>query len=180
MPNVPKTSGARIVSAARKIIAKKGVEALSMEGVASAVGIRAPSLYKHFPNRAAIVQAVTRLVVNDLIVLQREAAIHASARENLRAISRVHRAFARKFPRLYGLVFDPIAAASFTREDSEQVVGPLLMLCAQVEGKPNALFLARALTTFTHGFVSMELAGAFHLSGDLDRAFEFGLERLLG
>jgi hypothetical protein len=32
---------------------------------------------------------------------------------------------------------------------------------------------------WAHGFISMELAGAFRLGGDVDAAFEFGLRRLV-
>jgi hypothetical protein len=34
------------------------------------------------------------------------------------------------------------------------------------------------VVAWAHGFISMELAGAFRLGGDLDRAYAFGIERL--
>lgn len=34
------------------------------------------------------------------------------------------------------------------------------------------------IVAWAHGFVSMELAGAFRLGGDVDDAFTFGIERL--
>ena len=33
-------------------------------------------------------------------------------------------------------------------------------------------------TAWANGFISMELAGAFNLGGDLDEAFAFGIDRL--
>jgi hypothetical protein len=35
------------------------------------------------------------------------------------------------------------------------------------------------MTAFCHGFVSMELAGAFRLGGDIDHAFAEGIETVL-
>ena len=32
---------------------------------------------------------------------------------------------------------------------------------------------------WAHGFVSMELAGAFRLGGDLDKAYAFGVDAIL-
>jgi hypothetical protein len=34
---------------------------------------------------------------------------------------------------------------------------------------------ARTITAWANGFISMELAGAFKLGGDIDRAYEFGI-----
>jgi Tetracyclin repressor-like, C-terminal domain len=42
-----------------------------------------------------------------------------------------------------------------------------------------ALPAARATSAFCHGFVSMELAGAFRLDGDIDRAFAESVEAVL-
>jgi AcrR family transcriptional regulator len=42
------------VGAARQILEDEGREALTMRRLAEAVGIRAPSLYKHFSDKAAV------------------------------------------------------------------------------------------------------------------------------
>jgi hypothetical protein len=34
---------------------------------------------------------------------------------------------------------------------------------------------ARTITAWASGFISMELAGAFKLGGNIDRAYEFGI-----
>jgi hypothetical protein len=38
---------------------------------------------------------------------------------------------------------------------------------------------ARTFAAWAHGFVSMELAGAFRLGGDLDAAYAFAIESIL-
>jgi len=40
--------------------------------------------------------------------------------------------------------------------------------------------LARTLTAFLHGFISMELANAFRLGGNIEAAFRDGLDTILG
>jgi hypothetical protein len=35
------------------------------------------------------------------------------------------------------------------------------------------------VVAWIHGFVSMELAGAFRLGGDVQVAFDYGLERII-
>src|SRR5688500_10129774 len=43
-----------IVAAALKILAEKGIAAVSLRNVASEVGVRAPSLYWHVPSKLAL------------------------------------------------------------------------------------------------------------------------------
>ncbi|UYO97661.1 hypothetical protein OED01_02760 [Microbacterium sp. M28] len=38
---------------------------------------------------------------------------------------------------------------------------------------------ARLFTAWATGFLQMELSGAFRLGGDVDRAFGYGLERII-
>ena len=58
-------------------------------------------------------------------------------------------------------------------------MGSLLRIAAELAGPGEALEAARMVTAWLYGFVSMELAGAFNLGGDIDRAFEYGIARLL-
>ena len=53
MPTPARTSLEEIVGAGRAILRAEGLEGLTMQRVAAAVGVRAPSLYKRLPGRAA-------------------------------------------------------------------------------------------------------------------------------
>jgi hypothetical protein len=55
----------------------------------------------------------------------------------------------------------------------------LLSLATRLVGPTDALVAARLLTAFAHGFVSMELAGAFRLGGGVDEAFSYGVDVLV-
>ena len=55
---------------------------------------------------------------------------------------------------------------------------PVIDAARALVGENDALAAARLLTAWATGFISMELAGAFRMGGDLDEAFEYGLERL--
>src|SRR5690348_3358076 len=65
-PALAKTSDDEIIAAARAIIAEHGVDKLSLGEVATAVGIKAPSLYKRFADRGALVDAVRDSVLRQL------------------------------------------------------------------------------------------------------------------
>jgi len=55
---------------------------------------------------------------------------------------------------------------------------PVLRVAAALVGEDDALPAARTVTAWANGFVTMELSGAFRLGGDVDRAFDYGVERL--
>ena len=61
----------------------------------------------------------------------------------------------------------------------DRAAGPVLRSTAALVGDEDALDAARLVTAWMTGFLQMELAGAFRLGGDVDRAFDYGLSRLL-
>ena len=46
------------MAAGRQLLEEEGLEALTMRRLAERVGIRAPSLYKHLPDKAALEAAI--------------------------------------------------------------------------------------------------------------------------
>jgi AcrR family transcriptional regulator len=56
----------RVAEAALRIIDEDGLDALSLERIASEIGVRGPSLYHHFPDKSAILSEVAGLVLGDL------------------------------------------------------------------------------------------------------------------
>ena len=52
----------RILTEAVRLFAKEGYEAVSVEQIAAAVGIKAPSLYKHYKNKRDIFDSILRFM----------------------------------------------------------------------------------------------------------------------
>ena len=52
----------RILTEAVKLFSKEGYEAVSVEQIAKAVGIKAPSLYKHYKSKRDIFDSILRLM----------------------------------------------------------------------------------------------------------------------
>jgi AcrR family transcriptional regulator len=65
MTNEPGTK-ARIRAAAGVVFERAGLEGLTMRAIAREVGVTATALYRHYPNRDAILQEVWRLGYEDL------------------------------------------------------------------------------------------------------------------
>lgn len=164
MPAPERTSLDAIVAAAMDILESSGPDAVTMQAVASRVGVKAPSLYKRVADRDALV----RLVANAAAAELGAALI---GHPTLPDLARAFRAFARSRPRLFRLVFSPTGDPETLARASE----PVLRLARELVGDADALPAARLLTSWSVGFLTMELAGAFQLGGDIDEAFEYGL-----
>ena len=100
-------------------------------------------------------------------------------RRDLAELARAFRAFAHARPAGYRLIFGWTAEPG--RPDTDLLArasAPVLQVSADLAGPEHALPAARTITAWANGFISMELAGAFNLGGDIDEAFEFGIARL--
>ncbi|MGC4750006.1 TetR/AcrR family transcriptional regulator [Micromonospora sp. DT201] len=179
MPTPDRTSLDAIVRAGQDILESAGLSGLTMQAVADRVGVRAPSLYKRVRSRDDLVRLITEATVRDLG--ERLAAIGAGtdSRRDLAELARAFRAFAHARPRGYQLIFAPRPDRTGpSTEALTHAVEPVLQVAANLAGEAQALNAARTLTAWANGFISMELAGAFKLGGDIDQAYEFGIARL--
>ncbi|MEE1671683.1 TetR/AcrR family transcriptional regulator [Streptomyces sp. WAC07094] len=179
MPTPERTSLEAIVGAARDILESQGLAQLTMQAVADRVGVRAPSLYKRVRNRDALVLLVTDETLLDLEKHLDAVPSAADPRETLADLLRAFRAFAHARPAAYHLIF--AGAPGPTRPDPARLAraaAPVLQIAAELAGPAQALEAARTITAWAYGFISMELADAFNLGGDVDRAYEYGLTHL--
>ncbi len=179
-PAPARTSRDAILSAARSILEEDGLDAVVMSRVAERVGIRGPSLYKHVPNRAALIRAVGDAVTADLARRLSLAVSSGDPRADVTATAHAYRGFVLANPNGYGLLFahlspdlqpDPDALAELAR--------PIVDAMTVLVGPDDALSAARTFVAWAHGFVSMELAGAFRLGGTLDEAYASGVATIL-
>ncbi|WP_243229676.1 TetR/AcrR family transcriptional regulator [Microbacterium sp. CIAB417] len=169
MPTPERTTYADVVAAGRSILEAAGFEGLTMQAVAARVGVRPPSLYKRVRDREALVAAIAESAIDDLT-----GRLH-SAGGDLPTLAIAYRAFAHAFPESFRLIFTTAAPQAALRRASE----PVLDACAALVGEQDALEAARLFTAWATGFLQMELAGAFRLGGDVDRAFAYGLHRII-
>ena len=181
MPTPAKTSRDELVDIALSLVEAGGTDAVTIAAVAHAAGIRGPSLYKHFADREALLTATEIAVLHRLEAILRRDTKGRSAQQRLRAMAHVYRRFGREQPHLYGMIY-----RKMVEEDSELAAACLFAarplfeeLQAAGIAAARLLPLSRTLVAFLHGFVTMEIANAFHLGGDLDEAFETSLDTIL-
>jgi AcrR family transcriptional regulator len=182
MPYPAQTDYATIVATAHHLIEQEGVEQLSLAQLAAACGIKAPSLYRHIPNKAALLRAVNSSTINELFTAL-AAAQHVAPSDpqaQLGAILHGYRAFALAHPQTYSLAFatsDPIERPE--AQTLEPMVLPIQAIMAQISGAERSLPALRGALALVHGFVSLEMKGQFQRGGDLDEAFAAAIHAYL-
>jgi AcrR family transcriptional regulator len=175
-----KTSVRGIRAAARIILEEQGLESVSMQAVATAVGVKPPSLYKHFTDRADLLRAVREEALAELQRAVDKSVRPGSAYENLERMATAYRTFAKKNPVAYQLIFSAEAPSDEAdRRARAASAATLLKLLTEAIGLERALPGARTLVAFLHGFVLMESSGLFRLGGDINQAFKFGVTTIL-
>jgi AcrR family transcriptional regulator len=180
MPAPARTSRAEILRAATDVLESEGPDGLTMQAVAARVGVRAPSLYKHVPGRDALVRLVAEAAAADLgAALDGAAPPGSPPADGLVAAAHALRRFAHARPAAFRLVFSPGSeAARPAPEVTRRAAAPVVRLAGELAGPADALPAARTITAWATGFLTMELADAFRLGGDVDEAFAFGVEAL--
>jgi AcrR family transcriptional regulator len=158
-----------------------GAEALTVSAVAQSAGVKAPSLYKHFADRMALLKAVEIEVLAELERALRAGTTGERPRQRIGNMAAAYRAFAKGQPLRYGVIYSRNVA-----NDAElaaaclQAAKPLFEELEKAGVPPERILpVSRTLTAFLHGFVSMEINQVFRLGGDLDEAFEEGLKTIL-
>jgi len=180
LPTPARTSIDAIVAAGRSILETQGLEGLTMQRVAAAVDVRAPSLYKRVPGRDQLIRMIANDVAGELADTLDRCATSGDPRADLRALAGAFRFFAASHQEAYRLLFALLPErARVDPELNARASETLLRTAGALAGPEHALEAARTVVAWANGFVGMELDGAFRLGGDVDAAFAYGLDCLI-
>ncbi|MEZ4619556.1 MAG: TetR/AcrR family transcriptional regulator [Caldilineaceae bacterium] len=179
MPYPGQVDQARIVEQARAMIEAEGVEAMSLQKLATALGVKAPSLYRHVGSKAELLRAVNAGTIAQLISALHDAGNQQQGLPQARlvAILRRFRQFAHAHPQCYLLFFT--AQIGDTRPDEAwlvELVLPIQALMAEIVGEVASLSALRGALALAHGFVMLELHQQLQRGGDLEATFVQAIE----
>lgn len=151
-----------ILAAARVLLEREGPEALTMRRLAARVGITAPSLYKHFPDKSSVVNALAGVMLRE--TAEALEAAESAAPGSFPALADAYRTHALAHPHLYRLT----TGRPLPQDLEERAAAPLFRALADDADR------ARAAWAFAHGMVTMELNGRFP-AGEAAAAWTAGI-----
>ncbi|KAA2250743.1 TetR/AcrR family transcriptional regulator [Solihabitans fulvus] len=182
------STAGRIAEAARGILVAEGTDAVSMRRVAAEVGITPMAIYRHYPNREALLEAIASTAFAELA--ERWAGTLQGPGSRLGRALDAYLDFALEQPRLYTFLFtEPRADARRYPEDMRAGASPTMTIVADAlrDGVRAGVFrehdvweVALMTTTLLHGLVQLYHAGRISLAEQDFRALcRAGLGRVL-
>jgi AcrR family transcriptional regulator len=157
-----------IVEAARRILELDGEAALTMRRLAAELGMKAPSIYKHFADKEALELELIVLGFEESAAAF-EAALGTRPRSQIVALGAAYRQYARAHPHIYRLMTDrPLPRERLPVGLEYRAAAPLAQAMGSVAG-------ARAAWGLAHGLAMLEINGRFPADADIDAAWEAGV-----
>ena len=171
-------SSADILKMAIQMVERKGVDGLSLRAVASALGVKAPSLYRYFPHKEELEVAVAEEILKVMLGELQVASAITNPDTRFRRMVDAFLRFAReRFP-LYSFVVQSRLAQKYDSKAGKAVWNLLIEAASAVSGQPDDTAAAVAAWSFLHGYATLEHSGAFGASGPKG-GLERGVEALL-
>jgi AcrR family transcriptional regulator len=177
MPTPTKITREQVLAQAIAILNERGPDALSMRELAKSLDVKAPSLYRYFPDKLSLEREVVESG-NRLLLSALEAACRRIEKSGLYlAAAHAYHKFALGKPHLYFLMMERRLVFPPVSESGKELWQFVLAMVRDVSGHSDGTAYAVALWSFLHGFVSLERAGQFGKSGPLD-GLEVGIRSL--
>jgi len=168
------STAARITVAGRRLLDKEGAEAVTMRRVAKAVGITAMAIYRHYPDRRALLNAVADEGFKQLAARLARKRFSGTIEARLTKMAEIYLEHAFRNPRLFELMFlKPREGARRYPRDFKAGRSPTANLMVQVvkEGMTSGHFreddaweIVFEMGALSHGLIMLYLGGRLELS----------------
>jgi AcrR family transcriptional regulator len=158
-----------ILDVAAELLDAEGPDALTMRRIAEALGIRAPSLYKHVAGKEEIEAGLQERALRSMGEVLR------AAGPDPWQIAVAYRRWATEHPRLYDLATRrPLRRGEISEGVESSAAAPVVAAAGGDEHR------ARALWAMAHGLVDLELADRFPPGADLDATWRTAVAAFTG
>lgn len=171
-------SAEEILNMAIQVVERGEGDGLSLRAVAVALGVKAPSLYRYFPNKSALELAVAEEALRRMRGRLEPATALSDANARLRAVAKAYLRFAREHSALYSYVFQGRVRETYGSEEGKALWNVLLETVSAVSGRADDTASAVAMWSFLHGYATLEHVGGFGASGPKG-GLELGLKSFI-
>jgi AcrR family transcriptional regulator len=150
----------RILKAALRLADREGLDGLTMRRLGKALGVEAMALYNHVPNKAALLDGLVELLLDELEIPGPEA---GTWQERMRRINQSYRRVAHAHPNAFPLA---VTRPYNTPGPLRQVEATLQLLHDAGFDAETALHVFQTSSSYTSGYVLAEITRASRPSAD--------------
>jgi AcrR family transcriptional regulator len=166
-------SRAIIIKAAAELADKTCSGDVTLQGLAKALGVKMPSLYNHVNGQQDLRQSLAVHALECLRATLVSACVGRSSEDAIAAMCGAYRTFAHRHPGIYRAI---LRVPEPNEKELRAANGAILQLLLQVLSpfrlpEESAIHSVRALRALLHGFVSLEMVGAFRKSPERDESY---------
>jgi AcrR family transcriptional regulator len=171
----------RIATAARRLLDQEGAEAVTMRRVAQAVGITPMAVYRHYPDRAGLLNALADEGFEELAARLANRRVSLDIEKRLLTMADIYLEHALENPRLFELMFlKPRKGARRYPQDFTLGRSPTANLLAGVvqEGMERGVLaqdipweIVFEMGALSHGLIMLYLGGRMGLTRARFRGF---------
>ncbi len=159
-----------IVDVASRVLEAEGSEALTMRRLGDELGVSAPSIYKHFADKAAVEAALVERAFLDLGAALHRVIDRPGRRGPIAALLATYRERSVASPNVYRLATGgPLDHGAIAPGVEEWAGRPFFLVTGEA-------YRAQALWAFAHGMVILEIDNRFLDTSHLDRTWRSGAQ----
>jgi AcrR family transcriptional regulator len=170
----------KIATAARRLLDRDGAHAVTMRRIAKAVGITPMAVYRHYKDRATLLNALADEGFAELVSELAGRRFSGKIEKRLMAMADIYLDHALENPRLFELMFlQPREGARKFPQDFKAGLSPTANLMVKVinEGMKSGYFreddaweIAFEMGALSHGLIMLYLGGRMSVSAERFRA----------
>jgi AcrR family transcriptional regulator len=161
-----------VVRAAAELADQAGLEAVTLAGLASRLGVRSPSLYAHIDGLEDLRVRLGARGARELAAAVQSAAAGKAGRDALAAVAGTYRAYAQAHPGTYAAMQRAPEQPGDAADAGRELVDVLLAVLSGygLRGE-DAIHAVRGIRAALHGFVSLEREGGFGIPLSLEESY---------
>jgi AcrR family transcriptional regulator len=178
---IARTMASRIAAAARRLLHTEGAKAVSMRRVAAAVGVTPMAIYRHYPDRASLLNTLADEGFNELAARLAVKKFSGGVEERLTKMMDIYLEHSLQKPRLFELMFlKPREGARRYPRDFKAGRSPTANLLVEVvqSGMDSGYFrkgdaweIVFEMGALSHGLILLYLGGRMAVPPAQFRAF---------
>ncbi len=174
----------RIIDTAVEMVNNEGADALSLNRLASKLGIKPPSLYNHIKGLPHLMTELSILNTQKMAGYMTDAALGKSGSDAIYAIAYAYRKYIKDNPGLYMITLrssNNQQTKNAELQNAEKKVVSIVQAVIAPYGlsDEDALHVIRGFRSMVHGFTTIEIAGGFGLPLDCNESFNRLIDMLI-